>query len=82
MANKLNITKGNWKGQQQTNGDIHISTTNWFNFLKVSFVHDANTKEHREQCLYNSELITDAQVTHTKRPTSYLASCYSKGMSL
>ena len=64
MANKLNITKGDWKRKQQTNGDIHISTENWFNFIKVSFVHNSNTEEHRKQCLYNSELITDAGNTY------------------
>lgn len=61
---KLQITKGLWKSQQQTNGDIYISTNNWFNFLKVMFVHNANTKEHREQCLYNSKLICDAGNTY------------------
>jgi len=68
MSNKLDITKGEWKSHQQNSGDMYISSEDWFNFIKVSFVHDANTENHREQCLNNSKLICDAGNTYNQTP--------------
>lgn len=66
---KLNITQGEWKSRQQTNGDIHISSKHWNEFVKISFVHHNNTEEHRKQCLNHSSLIKDAGNTYQQCET-------------